>query len=71
MLGLLVPILCINFLITYVEDRPGHDMRYAMDATQIRTELGWDPVVPLDQGLRQTVEWYLENRDWWLKLNPS
>lgn len=52
-------------LITYVTDRPGHDFRYAIDATKIQTELGWRPSVNLEEGLRQTVEWYLENETWW------
>ena len=52
-------------LITFVADRPGHDLRYAIDATKIRDDLGWQPSVTLDQGLRHTVRWYLENRDWW------
>jgi dTDP-glucose 4,6-dehydratase len=52
-------------LITFVTDRPGHDFRYAIDATKIRDELGWQPSVTLDEGLRRTVRWYLDNRDWW------
>ena len=52
-------------LITFVTDRPGHDFRYAIDATKIRDELGWEPSVTLDEGLRRTVRWYLDNRDWW------
>jgi dTDP-glucose 4,6-dehydratase len=52
-------------LITFVTDRPGHDFRYAIDATKIRNELGWQPSVTLDEGLRRTVRWYLDNRDWW------
>ncbi|WP_108503007.1 dTDP-glucose 4,6-dehydratase [Paracoccus indicus] len=55
-------------LIEFVPDRPGHDRRYAIDPTRMRTELGWRPSVTLDQGLRQTVEWYLQNRDWWRPL---
>jgi dTDP-glucose 4,6-dehydratase len=51
-------------LITYVADRPGHDERYAMDFSKLKSELGWSPRVTLQQGLRQTVEWYLNNRDW-------
>jgi dTDP-glucose 4,6-dehydratase len=54
--------------ITFVADRPGHDARYAIDPTRIRTELGWRPSVTLEQGLARTVEWYLENRDWWQAL---
>ena len=52
-------------LIRFVADRPGHDFRYAIDATRIRDELGWTPTVTLDEGLRRTVAWYLDNRDWW------
>ncbi len=52
-------------LITFVADRPGHDMRYAIDATRIRDRLGWSPNVDLDEGLRQTITWYLDNPDWW------
>ena len=52
-------------LITFVADRPGHDFRYAIDATKIQTELGWKPTVTLEQGLRETVQWYLKNEAWW------
>ncbi|TPE51470.1 dTDP-glucose 4,6-dehydratase [Amaricoccus solimangrovi] len=52
-------------LITFVKDRPGHDLRYAIDASKIRAELGWRPSVTLDEGLKRTVAWYLENRPWW------
>lgn len=55
-------------LITFVADRPGHDRRYAIDPTRIRTELGWRPSVTVEEGLRRTVEWYLANRDWWHPL---
>ena len=55
-------------LITFVTDRPGHDRRYAIDPTRIRTELGWRPSVTVEEGLRRTVAWYLENRDWWQPL---
>lgn len=55
-------------LITFVTDRPGHDRRYAIDPTRIRTELGWQPSVTVEEGLRRTVEWYLENEDWWQPL---
>jgi len=51
-------------LITYVKDRPGHDLRYAIDATKINTELGWKPSVTFEQGLEITVDWYLNNQDW-------
>jgi dTDP-glucose 4,6-dehydratase len=52
-------------LIKYVEDRLGHDRRYAIDATKLRTELGWEPKYTFETGLKQTIEWYLENRQWW------
>jgi dTDP-glucose 4,6-dehydratase len=52
-------------LITFVADRPGHDRRYAMDATKLRTELGWRPRETVESGLRKTVRWYLDNRWWW------
>lgn len=51
-------------LITYVKDRPGHDLRYAIDASKINTELGWMPSVTFEQGLEKTVNWYLENESW-------
>ena len=54
--------------ITFVTDRPGHDARYAIDPTRIRTELGWRPSVTVEEGLRRTVAWYLENEDWWYPL---
>ncbi len=54
--------------IAFVADRPGHDMRYAIDPTRIRTELGWQPSVTLEQGLEQTVNWYLNNEAWWKPL---
>jgi dTDP-glucose 4,6-dehydratase len=52
-------------LITYVKDRPGHDVRYAIDASKIERELGWKPVESFETGLRKTVQWYLSNKDWW------
>ena len=55
-------------LITFVEDRPGHDLRYAIDASRIRDELGWRPSVTVEEGLARTVDWYLENEDWWRPL---
>jgi dTDP-glucose 4,6-dehydratase len=51
-------------LITYVKDRPGHDLRYAIDASKINGELGWKPSVTFEEGLRKTVDWYLQNQDW-------
>lgn len=55
-------------LITFVEDRPGHDYRYAIDASRIASELNWQPSVSLQEGLKETVAWYLENREWWQGL---
>ncbi len=55
-------------LITFVADRPGHDLRYAIDPTRIREELGWRPSVTLEEGLARTVDWYLANEAWWRPL---
>jgi dTDP-glucose 4,6-dehydratase len=55
-------------LITFVADRPGHDLRYAIDPSRMREELGWRPSVTLEEGLRKTVRWYLDNQDWWRAL---
>ncbi|HIZ55452.1 MAG TPA: dTDP-glucose 4,6-dehydratase [Firmicutes bacterium] len=52
-------------LIRYVTDRPGHDMRYAIDPTKIHEELGWLPVTKFDDGIQKTIQWYLDNRAWW------
>lgn len=51
-------------LITFVKDRPGHDLRYAIDATKIHTELGWSPSVTFEEGLEETIDWYLGNEEW-------
>ena len=51
-------------LITYVKDRPGHDLRYAIDANKINKELGWEPSVTFEQGLSITIDWYLNNQEW-------
>ena len=51
-------------LITYVKDRPGHDLRYAIDASKINKELGWSPTVTFEEGLSKTIDWYLKNEDW-------
>jgi dTDP-glucose 4,6-dehydratase len=51
-------------LITYVQDRPGHDRRYAIDFTKIRSELGWKPSLSFSEGIRETVAWYLDNPSW-------
>ena len=51
-------------LITYVKDRPGHDKRYAIDATKLNQDLGWKPSVTFEEGLGKTIDWYLENKEW-------
>lgn len=55
-------------LITYVTDRPGHDMRYAIDPTKIHRELGWLPKTKFDDGIKQTIDWYLNNKEWWQNI---
>jgi dTDP-glucose 4,6-dehydratase len=55
-------------LITYVKDRPGHDVRYAIDASKIARELGWKPEETFESGIRKTVEWYLSNQNWWSRV---
>jgi dTDP-glucose 4,6-dehydratase len=51
-------------LITYIKDRPGHDRRYAIDASKINKELGWKPTVTFEEGLSETIDWYLNNQEW-------
>jgi dTDP-glucose 4,6-dehydratase len=60
-----LPVRPASKLITFVKDRPGHDRRYAINATKIKTQLGWTPSVTVEEGLRRTVEWYLKHRAWW------
>ncbi|WP_335916786.1 dTDP-glucose 4,6-dehydratase [Shewanella chilikensis] len=55
-------------LITFVKDRPGHDVRYAIDASKIERELGWTPDESFETGIRKTVEWYLDNKNWWQRV---
>ncbi len=55
-------------LIHFVKDRPGHDLRYAMDPTKIENELGWKPEYSFDTGIRRTIEWYLNNKEWWTHI---
>lgn len=58
-------------LITYVADRKGHDMRYAIDPTKIYEELGWLPETKFEEGIKKTIKWYLEHRDWWEEISSS
>lgn len=58
-------------LISYVTDRPGHDLRYAIDAGKIQAELGWVPVETFGSGIRKTVAWYLDNRVWWQNIQDN
>jgi dTDP-glucose 4,6-dehydratase len=63
-----LPIYPAQKLITFVKDRPGHDRRYAIDITKIKTQLGWEPNQTLSEGLRKTVQWYLNHESWWKPL---
>ena len=58
-------------LITYVKDRPGHDARYAIDASKIERELGWTPLETFETGMEKTITWYVENQNWWLPLTDG
>ncbi len=55
-------------LMSFVQDRPGHDRRYALDASKIRKELRWEPRISLEEGLQRTVKWYLDHKEWWMEL---
>jgi dTDP-glucose 4,6-dehydratase len=58
-------------MIEYVKDRPGHDRRYAMDFSKIKNELGWQPRMSFEEGMKKTVEWYKENQNWWKKIKSG
>jgi dTDP-glucose 4,6-dehydratase len=58
-------------LITFVKDRPGHDRRYAMDSSKARAQLGWTPTYTFEDGLKQTVDWYLKNKSWWERVRSG
>ena len=58
-------------LITHISDRKGHDKRYAIDSTKIQTELGWMPETKFEDGIKRTIHWYLDNRDWWESFVPG
>ncbi|MGI9624539.1 MAG: dTDP-glucose 4,6-dehydratase [Acidimicrobiales bacterium] len=58
-------------LVQFVDDRPGHDLRYAIDASKLRNELGWEPTVTFEEGLSETVDWYLANESWWRAIQEG
>ena len=58
-------------LITFVDDRPGHDFRYAMDNSKIKNMLEWEPKTNFKNGLDKTIRWYLDNKEWWLSINNN
>jgi len=58
-------------LITFVADRPGHDRRYALETSKIERKLGWRPAIPLEEGLRETIQWYMENQPWWRRIKSG
>lgn len=58
-------------LITYVQDRPGHDRRYGIDPTKIMNELGWKPKHTFETGIKETIQWYLNNREWWTRIQSG
>ena len=58
-------------LITYVQDRPGHDFRYAINPDKIQKELGWKPARNFEEGLRDTIDWYLSNETWWKRIQSG
>jgi dTDP-glucose 4,6-dehydratase len=58
-------------LITYVTDRAGHDLRYAIDSTKLKEELGWEPSLQFEEGIEKTVKWYLDNGDWLLNVTSG
>ncbi len=55
-------------LITFVKDRSGHDLRYAIDPSKISSELGWNPETDFESGIKKTIEWYLANKEWWQEI---
>ena len=58
-------------LIEFVEDRPGHDLRYSLDSSKIRKELGWLPMESFKTGVRKTIQWYLDNQTWWKSIQDN
>lgn len=60
-----------SFFKEYVEDRPGHDKRYLLDSSKIKRELGWEPIINFEEGIKNTIKWYVENKRWWLPLKEK
>ena len=58
-------------LITFVQDRPGHDFRYAIDSSKLINELGWEPKETFSSGIRKTIQWYIDNKQWWLDIQNN
>jgi len=58
-------------LISYVQDRPGHDFRYAIDASKIKKDLGWEPKETFESGILKTINWYINNESWWRKIQKG
>ncbi|HBE81118.1 MAG TPA: dTDP-glucose 4,6-dehydratase, partial [Firmicutes bacterium] len=58
-------------MIQYVKDRPGHDRRYAIDASKIKKTLGWEPTIRFEHGIQETIQWYLEHRQWWERIKSG
>ena len=58
-------------LINFVQDRPGHDFRYAIDSTKFNMELGWKPKTSFSDGIKDTIKWYLKNENWWKMINDN
>ena len=60
-----------NDMIEYVKDRPGHDYRYSMNASKIKKELGWSPEIKFEEGLTSTIQWYINNKNWWKDISEE
>ena len=58
-------------MIEYVKDRPGHDLRYAIDFSKTKNELGWQPEIDFDKGFEETIEWYKNNESWWKNIKSG
>jgi dTDP-glucose 4,6-dehydratase len=58
-------------LINFVKDRPGHDFRYAIDASKLKKEIGWEPKESFNTGIQKTIEWYLKNEEWWKTIQEN